>query len=334
MFPVYAVLLACTPRAPEPSDPVGPGTEVVDTDTDLEPDVPTAGSAGCGTASTLYTAGTTTGSLEHGGLTRTFRVRLPPGYDASQPHPVVLLFHGGGGSGRQLEENSARFDPIADREGAIAIYPDGTGLLKTWNGEGCCGAAVREDVDDVGFVAALLDHLEAEVCVDPRRVFATGMSNGGIFSHRLGCELSERIAAIGPVAGVAMTSTCTPSRPVPMLHIHGSEDAHVPWEGGEGCGPAGVPFPAVSTSMEGWRTRNTCGSSTTATTTEGDGHCDAYDGCAADTVLCTIEGGGHSWPGGEPSADVADCPADGFQSTTFDASEALWTFFAAHPRED
>jgi polyhydroxybutyrate depolymerase len=113
-------------------------------------------------------------------------------------------------------------DDVADREGFVTVYPDGLGVLGTWNGGGCCGYAVQNDVDDVGFVTALLDHLEQALCIDRARVFASGMSNGGIFSHRLACEQSERIAAIAPVAGTLMIESCAPSRSVSVMHIHGS----------------------------------------------------------------------------------------------------------------
>jgi polyhydroxybutyrate depolymerase len=108
----------------------------------------------------------------------------------------------------------------------------------------------------------------------------------------------------------------------------------VPFEGGEGCGTAGVVFTSVPATMARWQARNGCAAATSLTLEEGDGRCDTYAGCrdGADVMLCAIEGGGHSWPGGEPKIGVIDCPADGPQSTTFHASEVIWDFFAAHPR--
>lgn len=278
-------------------------------------------------------ATTTAGELLLGSAKRTFRVHVPPQYEAEKPLPLVLMFHGGGGSGRQLELSSSGMNEIADREGFIAAYPDGTGLVKTWNGGGCCGAAVRDNVDDVGFVAALLDHLEETLCLDRRRVFAAGMSNGAMMSHRLGCELADRIAAIAPVAGTDMTSSCTPTRPVPILHIHGSADGHVPWQGGLGCGPAGVPFTGVEESITRWAMRDQCSGVSRPYFEQGDGSCQAYGDCSdgAEVVLCTIRDGGHSWPGGAPNVDAVDCPGNGAQSKTFAASEVIWRFFAQHP---
>jgi polyhydroxybutyrate depolymerase len=271
-------------------------------------------------------------ALPHDDLSRTFRVHLPPGYDPDTPLPLVLMLHGGGGSGEQVEESSSNLSVVADEEGFIAVYPDGTGFIKTWNAGGCCGSAVTNDIDDVGFMKALLDELEATLCVDRRRVFATGMSNGGMMTHRLACELPERFAAFAPAAAAEMSHSCTPSVPRPLMHIHGSADAHVPVEGGLGCGPSGVPYPALDETMETRRLVNGCDPTTAVAFTAGDGTCSAYQGCDADVLLCLIDGGGHSWPGGEPPGGAVDCPADGPQSSTFDASREVWRFFADHPK--
>lgn len=287
-------------------------------------------------SSTVVASGTTEHAIEHDGLTRTFRVHVPPGYAPGNPSPVVLMFHGGGGSGQQIEENSSQMNEVADRENFIVVYPDGTGMIRTWNGGGCCGAAVRNDVDDVGFVEAMLDSLDASLCVDHNRIYASGMSNGGIFSHRLACELSERIAAIAPVAGTMMMESCAPSRKVAVMQIHGSEDGHVPWDGGEGCGIAGVPFTSVPKTISDWRTRNGCSENAAVSLTQGDGRCESFEACpdGANVILCSIEGGGHSWPGGVLRQGVLNCPEDGHQSTTFGASEAMWNFFKTQSRTD
>ena len=281
-----------------------------------------------------YPAGTTEATVTVGGKARSFRVHVPPSHKGRSPTPVVLVFHGGGGSAQQIEEQSSKMNPISDREGFVAVYPQGTGVIPTWNGGLCCGRAVEDSVDDVAFVSALLDHLESKLCTDRRRVFATGMSNGAILSHRLGCELSERIAAIAPVAGTIGVAACNPKRAVPVLQIHGSLDGHVPWQGGEGCGPSKVSFTSVPSTMEGWQQRNGCAATTTTYFEQGDGKCASYTGCRGSVVLCTVDGGGHSWPGGVLKTGVADCPADGAQSQSFLASEVIWKFFKEHPRAD
>jgi len=129
-----------------------------------------------------------------------------------------------------------------------------------------------------------------------------------------------------------MTEHCTPARPVPIMHIHGTSDGHVPWDGGTGCGPTDVPFTPVPESIARWRMRNGCADTSTPSLDLGDGHCEATDGCrdGADVVLCAIAGGGHNWPGGEPPADLVECPGNGGQSSTFDASRVIWSFFADH----
>jgi polyhydroxybutyrate depolymerase len=342
-----SLLIACDPSAPDLDASVSdvpvpdaamsdaavsdaPGDDASDLDAPISGDgIP---SAGCSATTTLTPGATTELTVMHDGLERTFRVHLPTGYDGSAPAPLVLMFHGGGGSGRQLEERSADMNPIADREGFVAVYPDGTGIVRTWNGGGCCGPAVTNDVDDVGFVSAMLDRIDAELCVDRSRFYASGMSNGGILSHRLACEIPERFAAIAPVAGAEMAPSCAPSASVPLMHIHGSLDGHVPPPGGDGCGPAGVPFPPLADTMETRRTVNGCDASTEEAFVEGDGTCIRYTGCDADVVRCLIEGGGHNWPGGQPPAGLADCPEDGGQSTTFVASEVIWRFFSEHQR--
>lgn len=342
-FAVFTVLAACS-EDPPTAAPVGPDGGAVDGSVSSDSSAPTDSgtpatlappstlaaepSAGCG-GSAGYPAGTTEDSLFFGGKKRTFRVHVPPNAGAA-PLPVVLAFHGGGGSGDQAE-GSFLFDAIADRERFVVVYPDGSGLVRTWNGGGCCGASAEDNVDDVGFVRALLTKLDGALCVDDRRLFATGMSNGGILSHRLACELSDRIAAIAPVAGTIAVAACTPPRPVPVMHVHGDGDAHVPFNGGSGCGASSFAFTSVSATLDGWRSRNGCAATTDVVFTQGDGTCVANRGCAADVILCTVRGGGHSWPGGAPKAGVSDC-ADAPQNTNFGTSELAWRFFQGHPR--
>lgn len=288
---------------------------------------------GCPGRTSRYTAGSQSGQLMFAGQARTFLLHVPPAHDGRRPLPLVVLLHGGLGTGAQLE-GSALMSPIADREGFVAVYPDGES--RTWNAGRCCGPAVEQNVDDVGFVAALLDHLEAELCLDRRRVYATGMSNGAMLAHRLGCELSERLAAIAPVSGANVTDRCTPGRPVPVLMIHGTADRHVPWEGGLGCGLAAVPFASVPDTVAGWVTRNGCAPAAPSLVLEqGDGRCELQAACpsAAPVILCTIAGGGHSWPGGDPKRlDLPGCAqaGEGGQSRTFLASEQIWAFFRQH----
>lgn len=300
--------------------------------------IPPLPSSGCGQAAPPYPLGSSTiDALVHDALTRTFRVYLPASYDGSTPIPVVLNFHGGFGSGAQ-QEASSRITELAGSAGFIAVSPDGvpdpTYGIRTWNGGGCCGYAMNSNVDDVGFVRALIDHLEATLCIDRRRVYAQGMSNGAILSHRLGCELADRIRAIGPVAGTNMTAPCEPTRPVPVREIHGSADAFVPYAGGLGCGPGGIAYASVPNTLDGWRVRAACRTATGRSVARGDAVCTGFGGCAAgvDVDQCIVANGGHAWPGGTAPVvpGIGSC-LFGYQSQTFSASEQLWSFFAAHP---
>lgn len=291
--------------------------EIADATVDAGSVVPDAGgpasSGGCGRAAPA--AGEW--ALEHGGRTRTFLVHVPADYDPSAPTPVVLDMHGRAFTA-QAQRALTGMDELADVEGFVAVHPQGVG--RTWNAGLCCGEAMREGVDDVGFVAAMLDALEAELCVDRRRVFVTGLSNGGFIAHRLACELSDRIAAIAPVAGVLTVGDCVPARPVPVLHFHGDDDQVVRYEGYGG-------YLSAEASCEGWAARNGCDATSQVTFSEDDVECRTWAGCAegAEVRLCTIAGGGHTWPGGAP------LPLLGRTTQTVSASRWAWTFFEAHP---
>src|SRR5262249_14955868 len=157
--------------------------------------------------------------------------------------------------------SASRLLAVADASGFVVASPDGVSSplgIRTWNGGGCCGYAVAAGIDDVGFTSALLDRLEANLCLDRRRVYAARMSNGAIMSQRLACDLAARVRAVGSVAGAMMASPCAPVRPVPVIEIHGTGDLNVPYNGGMGCGAAGVAFPSVASTIGGWVARDAC----------------------------------------------------------------------------
>ena len=250
---------------------------------------------------------------------RRYQIYVPATYDWS-PTPVVLNFHGFSSDGGQ-EEFLTVMSAKAEAEGFILVYPEGTGAPLSWNGGACCGDAAAALTDDVGFVSALIDDLATYLCVDARRIYATGMSNGGFLAHRLGCELADRIAAVAPVAGVMALPACNPSRPMPVMHFHGTDDMLVPWDGDPAAG-----FPSVLDSTAGWVLRDGCDPMSSITFMNGDSICETWSGCdgGAEVVLCTVTGGGHTWPGGSPVP---------FGYTTYDlvANDAMWDFFVAHP---
>jgi polyhydroxybutyrate depolymerase len=177
------------------------------------------------------------------------------------------------------------------------------------------------NVDDVGFTRAILDTAESMLCIDTKRIFVTGMSNGGFMSHRLGCELADRIAAIAPVAGVLGVTPCTPSRPMPVMHFHGTADTLVPYNGDPTNG-----FISVPDSFAGWAMRDQCQGTPVETFNKVDSSCSSYTNCAggAEVTLCTVQNGGHTWPGG-PTIPY------GYTTPYLNATDAMWTFFAAHP---
>lgn len=258
-------------------------------------------------------------TLEFGGDTREYRVHAPPGYDPTVGTPLVLMLHGYLETNDQIE-TITEMTPAADERGYLVVYPQGRST--SWNAGTCCGSSSSLMVDDVGFIEAMLDAIEAAYCVDTRRVFSAGFSNGGMLSHRLACEVSDRIAAIGPTSGTMAIPTCTPTRAVPVMHFHGTSDFVVPFDGG-GLGNA----QSVPDTIAGWVTRNGCNATPTITFDEGDASCETYAECTdgADVTLCTLEGGGHQWPGGQSAGPGGTINMD------IEASTALLDFFDAHP---
>jgi len=250
---------------------------------------------------------------------RTYRVHFPPGYPDGGTYPVVLMLHGYLEDGDQFETIS-QMTPAADEAGYVVVYADGRS--SSWNAGSCCGSSSASEVDDLGFVDAMIDELTSTYCIDPRRVYAAGFSNGGMLSHRLACERSDRIAAIGPTSGTIAIELCAPTRPVPVMHTHGTDDFVVPWDGG-GLGNAS----SVDETIDIWLERNGCFDDEPVTVYEnGDASCVAFGGCTddAEVRLCTIQGGGHQWPGGESAGPGGDLSDD------LQTSEELLRFFDDH----
>jgi polyhydroxybutyrate depolymerase len=260
-----------------------------------------------------------TWTVMSGGLARTLNVHVPKAYDPQKPMPLVLNFHGYSSNAVQ-EDLLSQMSAKADAAGFIAIYPEGTN--SSWNAGACCGTAASSGVDDIGFVKDILAAAESKLCVDAHRIFATGMSNGAFLSHRIGCELADRFAAIAPVAGVVGVPSCTPSRPMPVIHFHGTADTLVPYDGSTSLG-----FGSVLDTFAGWGTRDACTDTPSTTYTNGDVSCSSYLHCAggAAVTLCTVQNGGHTWPGGTP------VPSLGYTTTNISATDAMWSFFEAHP---
>jgi polyhydroxybutyrate depolymerase len=251
---------------------------------------------------------------------RVFNVHVPTSYSTATPTPVVLNFHGLGSDGTQQDELSG-MSRKADAEGFIAVHPEGLGVRQSWNAGPCCGFASENNVDDIGFVHAMLDVLESTLCIDASRVFVTGMSNGALFTQRVGCELASRVAAIAPVAGVLVEPICVPARPMPVVEFHGTLDPIEPYDGDPEEG-----WPSVPDTFAAWATRDGCTDDIAETYDDHDSQCVTHQRCGSGSsvTLCTVEGGGHTWPGGEP------IPRLGYTTPYLSATDAMWTFFEAN----
>ncbi|HSO32797.1 MAG TPA: PHB depolymerase family esterase [Labilithrix sp.] len=259
--------------------------------------------------------------LTAAGKERVVHVHVPKGYDRAKATPVVLNFHGLGSNADQQILLSGMNDK-ADQATFVAVHPEGTGVSQSWNAGACCGTAASDAIDDVGFVSKIIDELQSKLCVDARRVFATGMSNGAFLSHRLACELSNRVAAVAPVAGVLGIPTCNPTRPMSVFQFHGTLDGLVPYDGNPTMG-----FPSVMQTLSSWAGRSGCSTTPRETSKKGEVTCVTFDGCkgGAEVNLCTATGGGHTWPGGVP------VPSLGHTTTDINATDTMWDFFVKHP---
>lgn len=267
--------------------------------------------------------------LSVGGAVRSYAVFRPPALSRSEPVPLVVVLHGGFGTGRQAER-SYGWDETAAARGFVVAYPDG--VHRSWNAGGaCCGPASRNHVDDVAFLDALVAAVSEAENIDARRVYVAGISNGAAMAYRYACEGRAPLAAVGSVAG-AMTAACRRARPVSVIEIHGLADRNIPFEGGVGRkGVSGVDWPSVQASLDPFRRAARCG----AAETTRSGAVERREARCADgraVVLVTIAGAGHQWPGAVPERPIArallrlDPP-----SPALDATAALWSFFERHP---
>jgi polyhydroxybutyrate depolymerase len=275
-------------------------------------------------------------SLRHNGAARSYIVRVPDAVAQRRERvPLVLVLHGGGGNGLNAETMTG-FTEKARQEGFIVAYPEGTsrgvlGLL-TWNAGHCCGFAMQSKVDDVGFIGELIDQLVKDQPVDARRIYVTGMSNGGMMTHRLGIELSDRLAAIAPVVATLFGDEARPKRPVPALIINGLLDKSVPAAGGAPGGRFtgawdGTPARPALEQAAFWARANGCADgpekTETATAVIWRHRC----GGGPPVALYLVKNNGHAWPGGKAGSSRGDTP-----TTALDATGLMWEFFKAHTR--
>jgi polyhydroxybutyrate depolymerase len=236
---------------------------------------------------------------------------LPP-----QLVPLVVAIHGYTLSSGWMEAYT-HFDDQATKGGFVVVYPEGE--VGSWNAGSCCGYAMTQNVDDVGFIRQLVDRMLSTGHVDPKRVFVTGVSNGGVMAHRIACELSDRVSAIASVAGALIAYSCNPTHPISILELHGTEDRAVPYGGG--FVPDFGPFPATLSMMKHWASLNGCAASPTVTQ-NGTITTSTWGGCRGGVVvvLDAVNGGGHDWFG-----------CDSCLSGDPNATAVVWDFFSHLP---
>lgn len=287
------------------------------------------------------------GELDFAGTTRSYFLYVPSTYPPTSEDgsvsaaPLLIVLHGGGGTGQGMVTlTRGGFNQLAERDGFIVVYPNA--VDKQWNdGRDIPGStAHRDNIDDVGFISRLIDHLGESYSIDYSRVYATGISNGGIMSYRLACELGDRIAGIAAVAAsmpTFYTELCLPFRPLPVLVINGTDDPLVPYDGGEIRIGRLSRDEVLSTddTINFWLTANQCFTEPFSTIVYDDRPLDntraryvRYEGCADGVLveLYAIEGGGHTFPGGRQYLPPG---VIGRTSREIDAAEVIWNFLSS-----
>ncbi len=281
--------------------------------------------------------GTSARSLVSAGLKRCYLLHIPPDYDGDQSLPLIISLPGFT-SNPKGQEYLTRWNEVSDNEGILVVYPQGTSSPLRWNSS---TAFTDSDVDDVQFIADLINDVSNIVAVDPTRIYVDGMSNGGSMANRVACELAGKVAAVGVVTGppVEPPGGCYPERPIPLIAFYGTEDPLVAYEGGiapesfiskliHRSSPP-VSFPSVTSYIEEWAERDGCAPVPELIPAQGDASGVRYTSCkeSSEIVFYTIEGGGHAWPGGRPTFV-------GKTSRDISASQVMWAFFEAHPFPD
>lgn len=261
--------------------------------------------------------------LKQGNLERTYYIYIPETIEENTA--TIFNFHGGFGNGKRHCESSNIFK-TADEFGFIVVCPDGTSSgrrigsnLLYWNDGQINTPAQRNSVDDVGFVELIISDLKQSWNIDKNRIYATGLSNGAIFSYRLACELSDKIAAIAPVAGAVgdMVESCKPKRQVPMIIFHGLKDTNIPIDGGVGSGFSGHNFSPFSDARTMCFKINNIDENDLIDSGEvGNAKYESYGKETKERcIFWTLDDVGHTWPGANKNIS---------------ASEEMWNFFKNH----
>ncbi len=256
-------------------------------------------------------------TLTVGSLERRYLLYIPQILDKLQPVPLVFIFHGY----TQMDSDMTvwGFNEVADKEGFLVVYPNGVDTA--WNVSVCCGGALKKNIDEIAFIQQILADLGTHFSIDPKRIYSSGFSNGGILSYRLACEMSDTFAAIAPVEGYLLTNPCQPKQPVSVMEVHGLDDNYngVHWTASDVGGYADVDAPPVEQTIATWVQLDGCAGEAQVEKQGKITHT-TYDSCNAGTSveLDALEGGGHWWP--SPEQYPALSP------------QGIWNFFKAHPK--
>ena len=296
-------------------------------------------------------------AFSHQGSSRSYFVHVPSSYDPQIPVPVVIAFHGGGGNGKNMMAVSG-LNATSDQHGFLVVYPEGTGrvragkLIGTWNAGRCCGAAMRNDVDDVGFIFELINRVIQGFHADPERIYLVGLSNGSQMTFRAACELSERIAAVSGVASPGVFDGCDPQNAVPVIYFHSVEDPCAPYVGGTGGGCfqeytnalLGLHQKAQVWAVDSaaayigkWAAWNNVSGKPRVTYQGKDISCETWGDNAV--TFCTMRDVGHAWPGGTHGPVCASKRSRscrlyedvvGASNEDIPGNELMWKFFSTH----
>lgn len=255
-----------------------------------------------------------------------------PANMGNDARPLVVVLHGGAGKPAGAARMTG-FSELADQENFMVAYPAGAGRVPTWNAGKCCGYAERRNIDDVGFIRAMVEEIRKNNAVDPLRIYATGMSNGAMMAYRLGCEMSDVFSVVAPVSGAMNVYTCVPTQRPSLVVFNALDDKHVLYQGGVSetglrrlFGQAPERDSSVADAMNFWMKQNLCRKFP---------QIERYDDYSISNYFCaedrevrlfTLNKGGHSWPGGKKGYEGADEPyAD------LSATREMWKFFMRHP---
>ena len=280
------------------------------------------------TESTITRPGDHAFAIQHGGLTRTYVIHVPRAYNIASPAALVVLLHGGTNHADLLANEPAYgLKAKSDREGFIAVFPNGTGKPASWNAGDCCGTARTQNVDDVGFIRQVVTNVFRQMSIDRARIFAAGISDGGMMAYRLACEVPELWRAVAAVAATDRTRNCSPASPVSVLHIHAKDDPQIPFAGAARADAAEQPAAAramsVTDAVAKWAQLDGCTAQPRHILDKGGSYCEAYSYCRgkAEVHLCVTETGGHSWPGAKAAKGTAPPPV-------WSATDLMWDFFS------